>query len=131
MARGLDGPMHCNGRLNAEERRRGATRLESTPLDVILELTTRCNLKCITCGRMKSVDNTSPEFYLKRGVKKLLGRHMQSNVVADMTPEMIRHIFEVLGPGAMVLELNGIGESPMTRSWQLVLESLELSSGHP
>lgn len=131
MARDLDGPMHCNGRLNAEERRRGATRLESTPLDVILELTTRCNLKCITCGRMKSVDNTSPEFYLKRGVKKLLGRHMQSNVVADMTPEMIRHIFEVLGPGAMVLELNGIGESPMTRSWQLVLESLELSSGHP
>jgi MoaA/NifB/PqqE/SkfB family radical SAM enzyme len=123
--------MHRNAQLNAEERERGATRLESTPLDVILELTTRCNLKCVTCGRMTSVDNTSLQFYLKRNVKLLLGRHTQANVVADMPPEMIRGIFETIGPGAMVLELNGVGESPMTRSWQLVLDSLELSSGHP
>jgi len=130
-ARDLDDLMHSNGRLNAEERGSGATRLESMPLDLILELTTRCNLKCVTCGRTKSVGNTSPEFYLKRGLKKLLGRHTQANKVADMTPEMIRHLFETVGPGAMVLELNGVGESPMTRSWQLVVESLDLSSGHP
>ncbi len=130
-ARDRDHLMHSNGQLNAEERRAGATHLESTPLDLILELTTRCNLKCVTCGRTKSVGNTSLEFYVKRGVKKFLGRHTQSNVVADMPPEMIRHIFEAIGPGAMVLEMNGIGESPMTRSWQLVIESLHLSNAHP
>src|SRR5262245_55809478 len=123
--------MHRNARLNAEERERGATRLESTPLDVILELTTRCNLKCVTCGRMTSVDNTSLQFYLKRNVKLLLGRHTQSNVVADMPPEVIRGIFETIGPGAMVLEVNAVGESPMPRSCHLVLDSAELSSGHP
>jgi MoaA/NifB/PqqE/SkfB family radical SAM enzyme len=130
-ARDLVDLMHRNGRLNAEERASGATHLESLPLDLILELTTRCNLKCVTCGRSTSVGNTSPEFYLKRGIKKLLGRHTQANIVADMPPEIIRDIFETIGPGAMVLELNGIGESPMTRSWQLVLESLDLSIAHP
>jgi hypothetical protein len=72
-----------------------------------------------------------PAVFLKRNVKLLLGRHTQSNVVADMPPQMIRHIFETIGPGAMVLELNGIGESPMTRSWQLVLEASSCRAAIP
>lgn len=129
--RALYDSMHSNARLNVRERESGATRLESTPFDVILELTTRCNLKCVTCGRTTSVGNTSPKFYLKRAVKKLCGRHTQSSIVADMTPEMVRDIFDTIGRGVMVFELNGVGESPMTPSWQLVLESLDRSSAHP
>jgi len=49
--RPLTGSHLSNTQLNEEEMRAGATVLKSYPRRLVLELTNRCNLNCVMCGR--------------------------------------------------------------------------------
>ena len=49
--RPLTGSHLSNTQLNVEEMRAGATVLKSYPRRLVLELTNRCNLNCVMCGR--------------------------------------------------------------------------------
>ena len=49
--RPLTGAHLANTKLNETEMRAGATTLKSYPRRLVLELTNRCNLNCVMCGR--------------------------------------------------------------------------------
>ncbi|MCI0342000.1 MAG: radical SAM protein [Planctomycetales bacterium] len=78
--------------------------LESRPFHVFTELTTSCNLRCVMCPRTAATDSLEG---------------------LDMPVEVLRRLDSELFPDAVLVELNGVGDSPLMKRWGEVLEVIE------
>jgi len=99
-----------NVKLNCEEVIAKALVLESQPSHLFTELTRSCNLRCFMCPRTFT------------GLKE---------EGPDMEWTLFEAIEKQLLPYTVLIELNGLGDSPLMKRWGQVIEKLESYRLHP
>lgn len=99
-----------NIQLNEKEIALGKTELESYPDHLFTELTRSCNLRCFMCPRTAAgLPSRGP----------------------DMDWALFRRVASELFPTAVLVELNGLGESPLMGRWPAVMQTVRGYNLHP